>query len=390
MDYLDAALAFLIAMAITVALTPAAARFARKVGALSPARDRDLGIPDTPQLGGLAILAGVVVAAFVFLPGTIRLAHAAGARPGSHGTTHTWAIVAGACVITLVGAVDDALELAVPWKFLGQLAAAGIAVAGGVVVTDLTLPFVGSLSFPHEGWVLSLIWLVGMMNVVNFSDGVDGLAAGLCAIDGVAFAIIAFDLGASSAAVLAALTAGASLGFLFHNRYPASSFMGDTGANLLGYLLGVVSIIGSLKTNTLLALLLPLCILAVPFLNIGFVVTKRVKSGQMPWASGSEHFHNRMARIGYSQPKIVAYLYGWALMFAGVALALRFVPYSDHHGHYRLGWSLVIGAIVLIALAASTYLAYLLEIPKYKPKTAIRVRRMIADKRRPPRERVRS
>ena len=116
------------------------------------------------------------------------------------------------------------------------------------------------------------------MNVVNFSDGVDGLAAGLCTIDGIAFSVIAFDLGRRTApAILAAITAGAALGFLFHNFYPASVFMGDAGANLLGYLLGVVTVLGSLKTNAVVALVVPLVILAVPFLDTGFVVAKRLK-----------------------------------------------------------------------------------------------------------------
>ena len=98
-------------------------------------------------------------------------------------------------------------------------------------VTDVTLPLIGAAQFPHEGGVISAIWLVGMMNVVNFSDGVDGLAAGLCAIDGIAFTIIVFALpgGTTGAAVLAALTAGGALGFLFYNFPPASVFMGDSG-----------------------------------------------------------------------------------------------------------------------------------------------------------------
>ena len=128
----------------------------------------------------------------------------------------------------------------------------------------MTIPFVGALQFPNAGGTLTVIWLVALMNMVNFSDGVDGLAAGLCTIDGIAFSIIAFDLNVSGAAVLAALTAGAALGFLVHNFHPASVFMGDAGANLLGYLLGVVAVVGSLKTNAVVALLVPLVILAVP------------------------------------------------------------------------------------------------------------------------------
>jgi UDP-GlcNAc:undecaprenyl-phosphate GlcNAc-1-phosphate transferase len=370
MSYGDAGLAFLVAMAVAAVLTPIAGRIARRIGAVARPSERGLAKSDTPVLGGIAILFGVLVAAALWMPEAIRLPKVAHSAPGSAGVVHTWAIIAGACVITIIGAVDDARDLRPQWKLLGQIAAAVIAVEGGVLVTDVTLPFVGSLQFPNTGGVLSVIWLVALMNVVNFSDGVDGLAAGLCTIDGIAFAVIAFDLHVGSAGVLAALTAGASLGFLFHNFHPASVFMGDSGANLLGYLLGVAAVVGSLKTNAVVALVVPLCILAVPFLDTGFVVAKRLKYGRKPWNADANHFHHRMARIGFSQRKTVLYLYAWSLMLAGVAVALRFVPYSDHHGHYRLGWSLVMAAIVLLALAASVYLVYVLEILKFKSRRA--------------------
>jgi UDP-GlcNAc:undecaprenyl-phosphate GlcNAc-1-phosphate transferase len=279
---------------------------------------------------------------------------------------HTWTILAGACVIALVGAIDDAVDLKWYWKLLGQVAAALIVVEGGVVVTDVTLPFIGTLQFPNTGGALTVIWLVALMNAVNLSDGVDGLAAGVCTIAGIAFAIIAFDLGVDGAGVLAALTAGAAVGFLFHNFPPASVFMGDCGANLLGYLLGVASVVGSLKTNAVVALVVPLFVLAVPFLDTGFVVAKRLKYRRKPWDADTDHFHHRMARIGFSQRETVAYLYAWTLMLAGVAVLLRFIPYSDHHGHYDVGWSALMAVILLLALAASIYLVYVLEILKFK------------------------
>jgi UDP-GlcNAc:undecaprenyl-phosphate/decaprenyl-phosphate GlcNAc-1-phosphate transferase len=365
MHYLDAVLAFLVAMVLATALTPLAARIAWRVGAVAKPSERGLAERATPELGGLAILVGVLVAGLIFLPETIRLQPTPHA-PHSTGRVDTWTILAGAVLIAAVGAIDDIRELPPLAKLIGQIAAAVIVVEGGVVVTDVTIPFIGALQFPNEGGVLSVIWLVGLMNVVNLSDGVDGLAAGLCTIDGVAFAIIAFSLGINAAAVLAALTAGAALGFLFHNFYPAKVFMGDCGANLLGYLLGVAAVIGSLKTGVVIALAVPLVILAVPFLDTSFVVAKRLKYGRAPWSAGADHFHHRMARIGFSQRKTVAYLYGWTLLLAGMALALRFIPYSDHHVHYRLGWSLLMGAIVLVALAASIYLVYVLEILKFK------------------------
>ncbi len=368
MRYLDAVLAFLVAMAIAAVLTPVAARFARRIGAIDRLSERGLAERATPLLGGLAILVGVVVAAVIWLPSTIALPHTAHALPGEKGTVHTWTILAGACVITAVGAIDDWRDLPPLLKLLGQVGAALIVVKGGAVVTDVTLPFVGALQFPHEGGVLTVIWLVGLMNVVNFSDGVDGLAAGLCAIDGVAFSIIAFDLGVSGAAILAALTAGAALGFLFHNFYPASVFMGDSGANLLGYLLGVAAVVGSLKSPAVVALVVPLVILAVPFLDTGFVVAKRLKYGRKPWSADDNHFHHRMARIGFSQRKTVAYLYAWSTLLAGVAVALRFVPYHDHGPphHYHAGWLALMVAIGVLAIAASIYLVYVLEILKFK------------------------
>jgi UDP-GlcNAc:undecaprenyl-phosphate GlcNAc-1-phosphate transferase len=374
MRYWDAVFAFLVAMGIATALTPLAARLAYLVGATAKPSERGLAEAETPQLGGLAILVGVLVAAAIWLPGTIHLPRAVHSLKGSGGTVHTWTILAGAALIALVGAIDDARELPPLLKLLGQIVAAVIVVEGGVKVTDVTLPFIGALQFPHEGGFLTVVWLVGLMNVVNFSDGVDGLAAGLCTIDGVAFAIIAFDLHVSAAGILGALTAGAALGFLFHNFYPAKVFMGDSGANLLGYLLGVVAVAGSLKTASVVALVVPLLILAVPFLDTGFVVAKRLKYGRRPWSADANHFHHRMARIGFSQKKTVAYLYAWTLMLAGVAIAARFVPYSDHHGHYRLGWSIVMGAILLVALAASVYLVYVLEILKFRGRRARELR----------------
>jgi UDP-GlcNAc:undecaprenyl-phosphate/decaprenyl-phosphate GlcNAc-1-phosphate transferase len=377
MRYWDAVFAFFAAMGVATALTPVAARVARRVGALAWPSERGLARHTTPLLGGLAILAGVLVAAALWMPDEIKLARTVGARPGSGGTVQTWVILAGAGVIALVGAIDDARELRPQWKLLGQILAAVIAVEGGAVVTDVTLPFIGPLQFPNTGGVLSVIWLVALMNVVNFSDGVDGLAAGVCTIDGIAFAIIAFDLqgGTSAAAVLAALTAGAALGFLFHNFHPASVFMGDSGSNLLGYLLGVAAVIGSLKTQAVVALAVPLFVLAVPFLDTSFVIAKRLKYRRKPWSADANHFHHRMARIGFSQRKTVLYLYAWTVMLAGVALALRFVPYSDHRGHFRLVWSLLMAAIILLALTASIYLVYVLEILKFRLRRAREIRR---------------
>ena len=372
---LDALFAFLVAMVVAALLTPLAARFARRIGAVSQVRERGLGKHPTPLLGGLAILAGVLVAAALWMPSTVHLPRLVHSNETHGGVVHTWAMLGGAVLIAIVGALDDIFDLRPQWKLLGQIAAAFVAVEAGVVVTDVTIPFIGALQFPNAGPYLTIIWLVGLMNVVNFSDGVDGLAAGLCTIDGIAFSIIAFDLNVGAAAILAALTAGAALGFLFYNFHPASVYMGDSGANLLGYLLGVAAVIGSLKTNAVVALVVPLFILAVPFLDTSFVVAKRLKYRRKPWAADANHFHHRMARIGFSERKTVAYLYAWSVLLAGVAVALRYIPYHHHNpAYFRLGWTIAMVVIVLIALAASVYLIYVLEILKFKSRRSSEMR----------------
>ena len=217
--------------------------------------------------------------------------------------------------------------------------------------------------------------LVLLMNVVNFSDGIDGLAAGVCAIAAVAFSIIAFDLGRNTAGILAAIVCGAALGFLLFNFHPASVFMGDCGSNLLGLLLGAVIIEGTLKTNALIALVGPLVVLAVPFLDTGFVVAKRLKYRRVPWRGDSNHFHHRFHRIGFSQRRSVLYLYAWTLIMAGDAVALRFIPYSERSGHLNAGWAALMGALLALGVAASVYLVYVLEILKLRRFRAWQLRR---------------
>jgi UDP-GlcNAc:undecaprenyl-phosphate GlcNAc-1-phosphate transferase len=366
----DALYAFLAAAALTALLTPLTMRFARAVGAIDEPRERGLSARPTPLLGGLAICAGALVAALIWLPAGYK---------GDHQLWH--GVLLGAAVITLVGALDDRFELPPAVKLAGQVLAAVIVVHFGVAVKSITLPFVGLLHLPNAGVtnagpLLTVLGLVVMMNVVNFSDGVDGLAAGVCAIIAATMAVIAFDLGRPDPGVLAGLTAGAALGFLIFNFPPASSFMGDCGANLLGLLMGVIAVEAAVKTPVVVSFVLPLILLAVPFLDTTFVVLKRLKYKQPIYRPDSEHFHHRMARIGFSNRRTIAYLYAWTLLLAGLALALRFIPYSDHKGHLYLGWTLVLASLGLIVAAASVYLVYVLEILKFSRLDAVRLRRL--------------
>jgi len=371
---LDAVYAFLVAAAVAAVLTPLTMRLARLVGAIDEPRDRGLSERPTPLLGGLAIFAGAFVAAWIWLPaGYVNL---------KESQPELWhGVLLAAAVITLVGALDDRFDLPPAVKLAGQIVAAAIAVHFGVAVKAITLPFIGELAFPNAGItnagpLLTVVGLVAMMNVVNFSDGVDGLAAGVCVIIAATMAVIAFDLDRQQPGVLAAITAGAALGFLFYNFPPASSFMGDCGANLLGLLMGVITVEAAVKTAAVVSFVLPLILLAVPFLDTTFVLLKRLKYRQPIYRSDSEHFHHRMARIGFSSRRTIAYLYAWTLLLAGLALALRFIPYSDHKGHFHTGWTLVLIGLGLIVVAASVYLVYVLEILKFRRLDAIRLRRL--------------
>jgi UDP-GlcNAc:undecaprenyl-phosphate GlcNAc-1-phosphate transferase len=346
----DAVLAFLAAAAIAWLLVPLAERLAFRVGAIDHPKERGLHDKPMPRLSGLAILVAVEVAGWIWLPG--------------EGESRS--ILLGAVAIAAVGVLDDIWELPAPLKLAGQIAAATIPVAAGVRVDNLTLPFVGGFELGWLAYPLTVLGIVAVVNVINFLDGVDGLAAGVCAIAAVTLAAIALSLDRNAAGVLAALTAGAALGFLRHGFPPASSFMGDTGSNLLGYLLAVASVQGALKTNAVIALAFPLVVLAVPILDTGFVVAKRLKYRQPIYQADSWHFHHRMANIGFSQRRTVAYLYGWTLVMAGLALALRFVPYSDDRGHFDALWTAVMVACLLVALVYSVYLVYVLEILKLR------------------------
>jgi UDP-GlcNAc:undecaprenyl-phosphate/decaprenyl-phosphate GlcNAc-1-phosphate transferase len=368
---LDALFAFLLAGLLTMLLVPLTSRLANRVGAIDFPNQRSLHDVPTPKLGGLAILAGVLAAGVIWLP--------------SEGESR--AILIGAVVITLVGFVDDVYDLSALPKLLGQAAAVVIPVAAGVTVESFTIPFFGRLTpgtvelvnLPwvdavNLGQVATVVGIVAVINVINLIDGVDGLAAGVCVISALSLAVIALSLERTDAGVLAALTAGASLGFLRHGFPPASTFMGDTGSNLLGYLLGAVAVQGALKTNAVVALFLPLIILAVPILDTGFVVAKRLKYRRPIYKADRSHFHHRMANIGFSQRRTLLYLYGWTLVMAALALALRFVPYSDNHGHFDPFWTAVMGIFGVLALAASVYLVSVLEILKLRQ---VRLRQLV-------------
>jgi len=299
-------------------------------------------------LGGLAIFLGIIVPslAFLDLSGAIR------------------GVLLGAAVATVVGAVDDFRGLSPPVKLAGQIAAASIPPMFGVWIDHFTFPFLGAVDVP--GWLgvpLSIAWIVAVMNMVNFLDGLDGLAAGVCAISGSTYAVLALSLGKTNPAILCAIVAGACLGFLRHNFFPARIFMGDSGALCLGFILAAVSIEGLLKTASTVVLVLPLLVLAVPILDTSFVVARRLKYNQPIYTADRSHLHHRFLNIGFSQRRAAVTMWLWCASLAGAALATRFVPFRAG-GEWHPWWTVVVLAIALFATAFSVYVVYLLEIVK--------------------------
>jgi UDP-GlcNAc:undecaprenyl-phosphate GlcNAc-1-phosphate transferase len=350
-NHVDVLWGFLVALGVVLILTPAVGRVARVLGVVDEPLDRRrVHLQAVPRLGGLALFLGLFIPALAFLDlnGTYR------------------GILLGAALATSVGMVDDFRGL--PWwgKLGGQFAAAGVPVYYGVDIDRFTFPILGVHALPS--WlavVLALLWIVAIMNMVNFLDGLDGLAAGICGIAGGTFAVIALSLSRPDAAVLSAIVAGACLGFLRHNFYPARIFMGDSGAMLLGFVLATVSIQGLLKTAATVALFFPLFALAVPILDTTFVVARRLKHGQKFYAPDQAHLHHRFLRRGFTQRRAVLYLYAWCLILGGAALATRFVPFRER-GDWHLWPTIVVSLIGFVAVAASLYIVYVVEILKLR------------------------
>ncbi len=344
--------AFVIA-ALVVGLvgTPLAIWTARRLGIVDRPGGRRIHAQPVPLLGGVAIMLGIVVAVVLNLPFT----------RDDYG-----AIVIGAILICALGAVDDAVGMAPPLKFLGQAGCAIIPVSQGVTIDHFTLPFIDPVSLGWIQYPLTVAFIVAVANIVNFADGMDGLAAGLCLISAGTFCILALSLDRFAAATLAAAVCGACLGFLPWNFHPAKIFMGDAGSLPLGFLLASMSITGVMKTAAALALVFPLIVLLVPILDTSFVILKRLKYGQSVTAADRNHLHHRMLRVGYSQRQAALVLYGWCLVLAAFALAVRFLHYKDPEGAVDVGQTLALSAFALVALAASAFVVYELEIIKYR------------------------
>ncbi len=347
-DHLDVVWAAVIALLLVVLLTPAVGGMARRFGVVDLPGGRRINRLPVPRLGGLALFLGILVPALAFL----------------HTGRENRGLLLGAAVAVTIGIVDDFRGL--PWygKLAGQVAAAGVATGFGIWIDRFTLPFIGIHTLPEAAGVpLTIVWIVAIMNMVNFLDGLDGLAAGVAAIAGFTFSVIALSLGKVDAAVLSAIVFGVCVGFLRHNFYPARVIMGDSGAMLLGYVLATVAVQGLLKTAATVALLFPLLVLAVPIVDTTFVVLRRLRHREKIFEADQAHIHHRFLRRGFSQRRAAITIWAWCGSLAAAAFATRFVPFRAH-GVWHPWWTLLAGAIGLVAVLFSVYVVYILEIVK--------------------------
>ncbi|MGH8905812.1 MAG: glycosyltransferase family 4 protein [Egibacteraceae bacterium] len=325
------------AFGAVVGSTPVVRWVTRRVGAMAEPGERHIHTRATPTLGGLAMFAGLLTAIAVasFLPAFSDLFRT---------TNEPEAIVLASFVVVVVGMLDDTRGLLAPAKVAGQILAAGVLVLFGLSLRFVYIP--GGLGIvylnPDLAALLTIAAIVAMMNAVNLVDGLDGLAAGIVAIAaGALFVYGQFadpmtvtGLPSSASLVLAALV-GSCLGFLVYNFHPATIFMGDTGALLLGLLLaaGGVATIGNAVgpgradfAAFSVPALIPALVLAVPFLDTAWAILRRLRSGRAVFSPDKRHVHHRLMEIGNSHRRTVLVMYYWSALLAFVTVGLGLVP----------------------------------------------------------------
>jgi UDP-GlcNAc:undecaprenyl-phosphate GlcNAc-1-phosphate transferase len=255
------------------------------------------------------------------------------------------AVLLGSVFVFLFGLWDDRRQLPAWPQFAAQAAAALIAIAGTVFIERFTNPLTNRLVvipdvLPFVGWgavaAITLFWVMGMMNTVNWLDGLDGLAAGVGLIAAGLFAIHSYQLGQTEIALFPTALAGACLGFLPFNFHPARVFMGTAGAMVLGYALATLSILAPARIAT------ALLVLGVPIVDVAWLIINRWRRGESPAHGGRDHLHHRLLALGLGQRQIVLLYYLFCLFFGGLALTLS---------------SRLFKLVALLALSAGTLLA---------------------------------
>jgi UDP-GlcNAc:undecaprenyl-phosphate/decaprenyl-phosphate GlcNAc-1-phosphate transferase len=363
-------LAGLTATVVTFLLVGPVRLLALRLGAVAWPRGRDVHVTPTPRWGGIAMFAGVVagVAMAYQLP-ALRLAF-------DNNPYEIIGVLVAAALLVGVGVLDDRYDLDALTKFAGQTTSAGVLTIVGVTWTAFWIPWGGGgtgisgstlVLGSSQGVLLTVLLTVALVNAMNFVDGLDGLASGIGLIAAGAVGLyclglvtkIGNDPGVYSPALVAAVLAGACLGFLPHNFNPARIFMGDSGSMLIGLLLAAATTMASARQvdygqtggSDFLGLLSPLLVLAavvfLPVLDLLMAVVRRTRKGLSPFAPDKMHLHHRLLQIGHSQRRAVLLIYLWAgvLAFGAVALSLTTDPSV-------VLWAVGIGLLVAVLASA--------------------------------------
>ncbi|MFA4906616.1 MAG: MraY family glycosyltransferase [Candidatus Margulisiibacteriota bacterium] len=309
-------LIFLIALILTILLTPMVRSFAPEIGAMDKPSSRKVHNLNIPRIGGIAIYLSFLVAVLfgLLLLGGIR-GSVINPRP-------ILGILLGGSIVMLTGFLDDIYRLKPQIKFAAQLLGAATAIYFGVEINFVTNPFNGLVPL---GWIavpLTLLWLVGMTNAINLIDGLDGLASGVTAISAGTLFFVALRTHQLGAALLMLALAGAALGFLRYNFFPASVFLGDSGSYFLGFILAAASIIGVFKTTLVVALIIPLLILGVPIFDTIFAIGRRLREKKNPFAADNKHIHHLLLRAGLNQKEAVLAIYIVCVLLSAIALMM--------------------------------------------------------------------
>lgn len=330
---------------------------AKKLKLHRPIRKRDQHDKPVPRIGGLAIFTGLLVG--FGLAGTLGWFEIV-----FEDMSTIWAILGASAIITIVGLLDDLVDMDWTLKLAGQILAAGLLAWQGVQIVSLPIGglVVGSSAF---SLIMTVMVLLVVMNAVNFIDGLDGLAAGVIGIATGTFFLYVYLLAQqtsptnyfNTAGLISVIVLGACIGFLPLNWRPARIFMGDSGSMLLGLLMATSAILvtgqidpASVTRNDLLPalfpLILPVAILVLPLLDLLLAVFRRLRQGKSPFHADDEHLHHRLQDIGHSHQIAVLVFYAWTTVIAGSGLLLFVLPVAE---------VLIIGGIGLLSALVFTF-----------------------------------